>query len=57
MDATKAVSQSSMGERLAALEADRHHLATKADIATLRADITWRLVSAAGVIIGVIKYL
>lgn len=35
------------GERLAALEAERHHMATKADIANLK---VWMMVQTVGII-------
>lgn len=40
-------------ERIAKLEAGYEHLATKADIEKLRADITWRIVLAMSVLTGV----
>ena len=40
-------------ERIAKLEAGYEHLATKADIEKLRADITWRIVLAMSILTGV----
>lgn len=37
------------GERIAALENNQQHLATKADIANLQATLTWRLIIAVSV--------
>lgn len=42
------------GERIAALEASYQHLATKADIEKLKADLTWRIVLAMGIMTGII---
>ena len=41
------------GERIAKLEANQMHLATKADIEKLRADLTWRIVIAMSVLTGI----
>ena len=41
------------GEKIAKLEANQMHLATKADIEKLRADLTWRIVIAMSVLTGI----
>ena len=41
------------GERIAALEASYEHLATKADIEKLKADLTWRIVIAMSIMTGI----
>ena len=40
-------------ERIAKLEASYQHLATKADIEKLRADLTWRIVLAMSVLTAI----
>lgn len=49
-----------MGERLARLEERDKSLATKVDIQTLKADLTWRLLLWTGiwtgVLVGIIKW-
>ena len=40
-------------ERIARLESSYQHLATKADIEKLRADITWRIVIAMSILTGI----
>ena len=37
------------GERIAALENNQKHLATKADLANLQATLTWRLILAVSI--------
>ena len=37
------------GERIAALESNQQHLATKADLANLQSTLTWRLVLAVSI--------
>ena len=40
--------------QIARLQGGREHLATKADIAKLRADLTWRILLAMGVLMGLV---
>ena len=37
------------GERIASLETNQQHLATKADLANLQATLTWRLILAVSI--------
>lgn len=45
------------GERIAALENNQQHLATKADIANLQATLTWRLIIAVSVATAILGIL
>ncbi len=45
------------GERIAALENNQQHLATKADIANLQATLTWRLIIAVSVATAILGLL
>ena len=45
------------GQQIAKLEASNVHMATKADIEKLRADLTWRIVMAMSVKTGIIVAL
>ena len=41
-------------KQIARLQGGREHLATRADIEKLRADLTWRILLAMGVLMGLV---
>ena len=45
------------GERIAALENNQQHLATKGDLANLQAILTWRLILAVSVATTILGFL
>lgn len=45
------------GEKIAKLEASNQHMATKADIEKLRADLTWRIVVAMGAMTAIFAFI
>ena len=45
------------GERIAALENNQTHLATKADLSDLQATLTWRLIIAVSIATAVLGFL
>lgn len=45
------------GERIAALENNQQHLATKADLANLQATLTWRLIIAISIATAILGFL
>ncbi|MCY3575626.1 MAG: hypothetical protein OXG92_11575 [Chloroflexi bacterium] len=45
------------GERIAALENNQQHLATKADLANLQATLTWRLIIAVSIATAILGFL
>jgi len=47
----------SHGERIASLETNQQHLATKADLANLQATLTWRLILAVSIATAILGLL
>lgn len=45
------------GERIASLETNQQHLATKADLANLQATLTWRLILAVSIATAILGLL
>ncbi len=45
------------GERIASLESNQRHLATKADLANLQATLTWRMILAVSVATAILGLL
>ena len=45
------------GEKIAKIEAGNEHMATKADIERLRADLTWRIIVAMGAMTAIFAFI
>ena len=52
-----AATESHHGERLAALEAEQKHMATKADISNLKVWLLVQTVAIIGAIVGLLRFL
>ena len=56
-DVTTVATLQNHGERIASLETNQQHLATKADLANLQATLTWRLILAVSIATAILGLL